>query len=264
MENSSLSTISPGSPRSYAPDSFRALPSAFVLFGLVAIIIVIFVAGAAAFMLAAHVVTITPYGTAIDRRALARDAVPFSLALQLLIDVFVAIYLLAAIPAFERTNLRAVGFGSLDGTQLLVAVIGAAAMVAVVDGLGSAINSMLHTNHEQQAVRLLLSAHGRMLRAMVAALAIVVAPVAEELTFRVFVFNAVGRYGGFWLGAVASGILFAAAHADKYAFIPLVFGGIILCGVYARTRNAYASMITHGLFNTVSVLALYFAPQLAK
>jgi membrane protease YdiL (CAAX protease family) len=39
---------------------------------------------------------------------------------------------------------------------------------------------------------------------------------------------------------------------------------MILCAVYARTRNAWMSMITHGVFNAVSVVALYFAPQLTK
>ncbi len=264
MGNSSLSTISPGSPDSYASDSFRALPSIYVLLGLVAIIIIVFIAGAAAFILITHLVTITPYGTTIDRRALLRDAVPFSLALQLAIDLFVALYLFSVLPGLERTSLQRLGFTAPTLPQVAVAIIGAVAMVAVVNGLGSAINSVLHSSHEQQAVKLLLSAHGRGLRAAVAALAIVVAPVAEELTFRVFIFNAVSRYGGFWIGALVSGILFAAAHGDKYAFVPLVFGGMILCGVYARSRNAFASMITHGLFNTVSVIALYLAPQLAK
>jgi membrane protease YdiL (CAAX protease family) len=32
--------------------------------------------------------------------------------------------------------------------------------------------------------------------------------------------------------------------------------------VYYRSRNAYASMISHALFNGLSTAALYFAPKL--
>jgi membrane protease YdiL (CAAX protease family) len=78
------------------------------------------------------------------------------------------------------------------------------------------------------------------------------------------VFNAVMRYGGFWSGAIVSGLIFGAVHADKYAFLPLAAGGVILAYVYYRSGNAFTSMITHGLFNAVTVLALVFAPKLTQ
>jgi membrane protease YdiL (CAAX protease family) len=46
--------------------------------------------------------------------------------------------------------------------------------------------------------------------------------------------------------------------------LPLAVGGVILCAVYAKTENAYAPMITHGLFNAVSFVALFYAPQLGQ
>jgi membrane protease YdiL (CAAX protease family) len=51
------------------------------------------------------------------------------------------------------------------------------------------------------------------------------------------------------------------AHGDLYAAVPLALGGIILCFVYYRTRNAWASVVTHGTFNSLSVLAILFAPS---
>ncbi len=49
-----------------------------------------------------------------------------------------------------------------------------------------------------------------------------------------------------------SGVLFGIAHGDLYAALPLALGGIVLCAVYYRTRNAFASMISHALFNAFS------------
>ena len=90
--------------------------------------------------------------------------------------------------------------------------------------------------------------------------AIVFAPIAEETFFRLFFFNLGMRYGGFWVGAIASGVLFGMAHGDLYAAAPLALGGMILCYVYYRTRNAWASMMTHCLFNAISIAAILFAP----
>ena len=55
------------------------------------------------------------------------------------------------------------------------------------------------------------------------------APFAEETFFRIFFFNLGLRYGGFWGGAVLSGVLFGIAHGDLYAALPLALGGMVLC-----------------------------------
>ena len=65
-----------------------------------------------------------------------------------------------------------------------------------------------------------------------AVFAIVFAPFAEETLFRLFFFNLGLRYGGFWAGAIVSGLLFGIAHGDPYEAIPLALGGIVLCAVY--------------------------------
>ena len=53
------------------------------------------------------------------------------------------------------------------------------------------------------------------------------------------------------------------AHGDLYAMIPLALGGMVLCAVYYRTRNAWMSMLSHALFNTLSIVALLFGPKVS-
>jgi membrane protease YdiL (CAAX protease family) len=54
------------------------------------------------------------------------------------------------------------------------------------------------------------------------------------------------------------------AHGDLFAAVPLALGGMILCYVYYRSRNAFASMISHCLFNLLSIVALLMSPNLTK
>ena len=256
MEKSSAWTISPGSPTGYAPDAFRAWPSFGVFLGLIGLVLAI--------LIAAWIGLFAGVAFGISPKALQREAVPLGLWVQLGLDLCIALYLVLLLPGLARTTLSGLGFRAPNVGAIGAAFGGAIAMVLLVNGVGAAIEQLTHTKHEQEAVRLLLSVHSTTLKWVVACLAILVAPVAEELTFRVLVFNAVGKRAGFWIGALVSGVLFGLAHWDKYAFVPLAIGGAILCGVYARTRNAFMPMLTHGLFNAASVIALFFAPQLAK
>lgn len=196
--------------------------------------------------------------------SLQHQTVPFAVAIQAVIDVLVVVYLAIVLPAISRTTLAGLGFRTPRASEIGVALLGALLMVLVVNGLGTLVDAVSHVKHQQEAIKLFLGVRDPLVKAAFAALAVIVAPIAEEFAFRVFIFNAMRRYGGFWLAAIVSGIFFGLAHTDPYAFVPLILGGIILCGVYARTGNAWMSMITHGVFNGVSVVALYFAPQLTK
>lgn len=254
MENSSPSPTSPASPIVFGPSAFRPGSTILVFIGMLVLVAVVAIAAIAAYLVAHHG----------DISALTRQSVPFAVSIQAVIDLIVVVYLAIVLPPLAGASLAALGFRTPRAADIGIALIGAVVMVVVVNGLGTIVDALFHARHQQEAIKLFLSVHDPMVKAGFAALAVVVAPIAEEFAFRVFIFNAVRRYGGFWIGAIVSGVFFGLAHTDLYAFVPLIFGGMILCAVYARTRNAWMSMITHGLFNGVSVLALYVAPQLSK
>jgi membrane protease YdiL (CAAX protease family) len=243
----------PDSPIVFGPNAFR--PSVTIL-ALLGMLVLVFAIG-----IVAVIVALASHGMSILR--VSRD-VPFALALQVLIDICVVVYLVLVLPPLANTSLKDLGFRTPTARDIGIALAGAVAMIVVVNGLGTIIDKALHTRHEQEAIKLFLSVHDPIVKAGFAGLAVIVAPIAEEFAFRVFIFNAARRYWPFWGAALVSGVCFGAAHWDKYAFVPLILGGIILCTVYARSRNAWMSMITHGVFNAVSVVALYFAPQLTK
>jgi uncharacterized protein len=187
-----------------------------------------------------------------------------TIVLTFIIEGGLVLVLLLCLRPVARLSFRQLGYRALRPADIAIAVVGSIVMALVSDGGESLIESFTGAKHSQLPVEMLKHLHDPRLLAAFACFAILLVPLMEETIFRVFVFNAFARYGGFWFGAIVSGLFFGIAHGDKYALFPLALGGIVLAYVYFRTRNAFASMITHGLFNAFSIAALVFAPQLAK
>lgn len=247
--NNSTSTTSAGWPTRWPADSFRWLPTA-----IVGLPVVLFV-GYALYSATQH---------AAKTPSLTPSIILTLIGLQTIIEAIIVGIILLALPRISKFSLAELGFRVPKPWQLGTAVLGAVAMVVVVEGLASLIQAATHQKHDQSVVDLFKQVIGTKAMWFFAFFAIVVAPFMEEMMFRVLVFNAGLRYGGFWTGAIISGLFFGSAHGDLTVLGPLALGGIILCYVYYRTRNAFCSTITHGCFNAVTVLALIYAPNLAK
>lgn len=248
--NDSPSTILPEWPTRWPSNSFKS-----VWGWLLAIVI-------AAVLVFAFVLNLSKGGMPIS--ALTPEVLAVSLAIQFVLEGGLVALILGAMPPLSKFSLRELGFRTPTIGVLGFAVLGAVAMVVIADGGATLIETLAHSKHEQDVVELFKTLHDKRALAIFVALAVVAAPFAEETVFRVFYFNLGLRYGGFWGGALLSGVLFGVAHADAFALVPLALGGMVLCWVYYRTRNAWASMISHALFNALSIAAFLFAPNLAS
>jgi membrane protease YdiL (CAAX protease family) len=250
--NNSTSTTSAAWPTRWPSDSFRAGSTTLLVLAAL---------GAAVVGLLGCIVYI-----ALHRGALRAGPhfVVTAVIMQLVVEGLPVIVILGGLPVVSKLSLRDLGFSFPRLWQIGVAFLGAIAMVVVVEGGASLIQELVHQKHEQSVVELFRQIVGTNVMWFFAFFAIVLAPFMEEVLFRIFIFNVGLRWRGFWLAASISGICFGAAHTDPFVLLPLALGGIILCGVYYRTRNAFASMITHGLFNALTVFALIYAPQLAQ
>jgi membrane protease YdiL (CAAX protease family) len=90
----------------------------------------------------------------------------------------------------------------------------------------------------------------------------VIAPIAEELFFRGFLFGALRRLEsvvgglGTWVAAVITGILFGVVHAGSASpqyLIPLGFLGFVLCLLRWRTGSLYPCMALHCANNALAL-----------
>jgi CAAX protease family protein len=83
----------------------------------------------------------------------------------------------------------------------------------------------------------------------------VVAPIVEELTYRGLGFAAVRDAFGVGAAILVTAVAFGLAHGLVVALPVLTIFGGILAWLRFRTDSLYPSMILHGLFNGVALIA---------
>ena len=87
-------------------------------------------------------------------------------------------------------------------------------------------------------------------------LAVVVAPITEELFFRAFIYRSLKSYFPTTGAAVVSSLFFAFMHFNILSFLPLFILGFWLCRSYEDSGNLWVPIILHGLFNGNTILVL--------
>lgn len=61
---------------------------------------------------------------------------------------------------------------------------------------------------------------------------------------------------------IVSGVLFAAIHMQPTKLLPMVFLGIVLGYVYTRTKNIVYPILFHFLFNSITIVSIYYFPEI--
>jgi CAAX protease family protein len=83
----------------------------------------------------------------------------------------------------------------------------------------------------------------------------VAAPIAEEIAFRGYLFPALSRWRGPWIGAIVTALLFGAAHFLVYplVFLPaLAFFGFGACLLFWFTGSLLPSICLHAINNAIA------------
>ena len=153
-----------------------------------------------------------------------------------------------------RSGWGALGFRSFDIKRALI-------LVAVVLIASIAINLLYEwilTSFGAEPVQPMPFApeatQGPVNIAILSFLAVGVAPFAEEAFFRGFVFSGFGKRFGYGWGAVLSALLFALAHLQLGALVPIFILGLLLAWLYWRTRSLWACILTHLAYNSIALL----------
>jgi membrane protease YdiL (CAAX protease family) len=92
-------------------------------------------------------------------------------------------------------------------------------------------------------------------------MAVIVAPVAEEIIFRGYFYGVVRRYGGRIPAILTSSLLFAAIHIHLPSMPGLFILAMSLCLLYERTASLWATMTMHAAFNASTILVLILFPE---
>jgi uncharacterized protein len=106
----------------------------------------------------------------------------------------------------------------------------------------------------QDSIELLRHTDSIALRGTLVAVAVLIAPISEELLFRVGIFRYVRTRLPRWVALLLPAVLFALLHLDVGSFVPLMALAVIFSLAYERTGNLGTTMVAHALFNLNAAL----------
>ena len=101
-------------------------------------------------------------------------------------------------------------------------------------------------------------------RLAVGLIAVVAAPITEELVFRGCLYGVIRQVGGRWAGMAVSAVLFALIHGHIPSLPGLVILAVGLCLIYEATSSLWAPIALHAGFNALSIIATLQWPELLK
>lgn len=175
----------------------------------------------------------------------------------------------------EMTWGEAFGFARRNSLQAIgAALIAMPAVLAGVTALSIASDWALRQLHEQLhwswlkpspqvAVQLLQEQWPPHLIAVQAFVAIILAPVAEEVLFRGILYTAIKQRGHTFTALWLPATLFAGIHFYPAGFLSLILLAVVLVAVYEWTKNLLAPILLHALFNAVNFALIVAHPKWA-
>ena len=95
------------------------------------------------------------------------------------------------------------------------------------------------------------------MRAYFFLLAVVLAPLFEEILFRGILLPALAKRFGATASVVAVSVLFAGIHGHVPSLVPLFVLSAALCLAYIRTGSLATNIAMHAVFNGVTVTLLF-------
>jgi uncharacterized protein len=192
-------------------------------------------------------------------------------ALSTDIPLFLVLYLRLIVP--RALTWADLGLRPLPIGYVLSVGVGGGVMGLIVSvGVESVLARLgLEPNQLEQYAFVLKE--GRAAFAIVLVLGAVVAPFAEELFFRGFVFGLYRRRHPRWLAYLVSGVLFTIPHLlagrmNLSQIAGLAIGifilALILAWLYERTGSLLPGMVAHSVNNATSLIAFYASNTLAR
>ena len=118
-----------------------------------------------------------------------------------------------------------------------------------------------HPAQAQQLIQMMKQADSPWIeRLFMGVLAVMIAPVVEEMMFRGILYPTIKQNGSPRAAWWMTSLLFAAMHLNAPTFVPLAVFSLLLIFLYEKTGSLWASITAHSLFNfTNFVLAMLAA-----
>ncbi len=93
---------------------------------------------------------------------------------------------------------------------------------------------------------------------------VVIAPVAEEVLFRGYLFGKLRRYAPVWLSILLTSLLFGIVHFQWNVGIDVFVLSTVLCVLRLVTKSLWAPILLHSLKNGIAFFLLFIYPSLSS
>jgi len=190
------------------------------------------------------------------------QVIALTMAIQALASTAIAfafIDLWARLPRDDRTVPMALGLagGSRVKTLLVWAIPGLALAMTLVRA-ADYLNLVLlrRPPDTQSVVQLVIDDGSPALMLLIGLGAVVLAPLAEEIVFRGFLFRNLRDSLGKGLAMFLSGFAFAAVHFEPTLLLPLTALGVALALLYEWSGSLYVPIVVHALWNLFALVKI--------
>lgn len=116
----------------------------------------------------------------------------------------------------------------------------------------------------QQAVQMLEHTVIPMQKVYLGFVAIILAPLIEEIYFRGILYTAIKQAGHPRAALWGSSLFFALTHVNMMTFIPLTVLAFLLVWLYEKTGNLLSCIAAHAFFNLVNFVLLLNQPAIEQ
>lgn len=182
------------------------------------------------------------------------------LFLSLLLVGYLTIY--RGLNPAEMFGLRQMSMARAFGVAVVAVVVVVLCMgvvLYVVSAMGVGWKGL--DDSPQDTVKIFQNTGNFVSKVLLGVLAVVVAPLSEEIFFRGFLYGAVKRFTDRWFAAIFSALVFAAVHQHVGSLVPLFLLAIGFALVYEATGCLLVPVFMHALFNAGNLVALTLQGQ---
>lgn len=113
--------------------------------------------------------------------------------------------------------------------------------------------NLVGSDSMQDAVKLLREGNDALTVSLMAFSAAIVAPIAEEVIFRGYLYPVAKHFAGRPIAIIATSLIFAAGHGNVPLLLPLFLLGILMACAYEWTGSLWAAISIHFFFNAATV-----------
>jgi len=89
---------------------------------------------------------------------------------------------------------------------------------------------------------------------------VLIAPLAEEILFRGYLFGKLKKYVPVWAAVLVTSLLFGAAHGNWNVIIDTFALSVVLCVLRELTGNIWSSILLHMVKNGIAFYILFIYP----